>query len=128
MSQGRGSASLPMVMVTVISLLCLLVLVERANAATYTVGGPGGWTFNTDTWPNGKKFRAGDMLIFNYDSTAHNVVAVDRSAYSSCNTPAGAKVFSSGKDQIRLARGQNYFICNYPGHCQSGMKVAINAI
>jgi len=61
MFQGRGSA-LSLVLVTVISLLCLLVLVERANAATYTVGGPGGWTFNTDTWPSGKRFRAGDVL------------------------------------------------------------------
>jgi len=58
MSQGRGSASLPIV-VTVVSLLCLL---ERANAATYSVGGPGGWTFNTNAWPNGKRFRAGDVL------------------------------------------------------------------
>ncbi|XP_057430684.1 basic blue protein-like [Lotus japonicus] len=130
MTEGRGSASLPTVVVTVgISLLCLLALqVEHANAATYTVGGPAGWSFNTDTWPNGKKFRAGDVLIFNYDSTTHNVVAVDQSGYKSCTTPAGAKVLSSGKDQIRLGRGQNYFICNCPGHCQSGMKVAINAL
>lgn len=68
------------------------------------------------------------VAVFNYDSTTHNVVAVDRSGYNSCKTPGGAKVFSSGKDQIKLARGQNYFICNYPGHCESGMKVAINAL
>ncbi|GAU37420.1 hypothetical protein TSUD_395390 [Trifolium subterraneum] len=127
MSQRRGSASMNMATV-MISLLCLLVLAQSANAATYTVGGPGGWTFNTDTWSNGKKFRAGDVLIFNYDSTTHNVVAVDKSGHSSCKATGGAKVFSSGKDQIRLARGQNYFICSVPGHCQSGMKVSINAV
>jgi hypothetical protein len=45
-----------------------LVLAQSANAATYTVGGPGGWTFNTDTWSNGKKFRAGDVLSkFNFN-------------------------------------------------------------
>jgi hypothetical protein len=67
MSQGRGSASMNMATV-MISLLCLLVLVQSANAATYTVGGPGGWTFNTDTWSNGKKFRAGDVLSkFNFN-------------------------------------------------------------
>ncbi|XP_004502569.1 basic blue protein-like [Cicer arietinum] len=125
MSQGRGSASINII--TLISLLCLLVLAERANAATYTVGGPGGWTFNTNTWPDGKKFKAGDVLIFKYDSTTHNVVAVDKSGYSGCKTPGGAKVFSTGSDQIRLGRGLNYFICNFPGHCESGMKVAINA-
>ncbi|XP_020207640.1 basic blue protein [Cajanus cajan] len=127
MSQGRGSASLPRLVVTVVSLLCVLVLVEHANAAIYSVGGSGGWTFNTNTWPNGKRFRAGDVLVFNYDSTAHNVVAVDRNGYNSCKTPSGAKVFRTGNDQIKLARGQNYFICNYPGHCESGMKVSINA-
>lgn len=126
MTEGRGSAS--MNMVTVISLLCLLFLAESANAASYTVGGPGGWTYKTDTWPNGKKFKAGDVLSFNYDSTTHNVVAVDKSGYNNCKTPGGAKVFSSGNDQIRLSRGQNYFICSYPGHCQSGMKVSIYAV
>ncbi|XP_027338719.1 basic blue protein-like [Abrus precatorius] len=128
MSQGRGSASSPMAMLTVISLLCLLLLVEHANAATYTVGGSGGWTFNTNSWPRGKRFRAGDVLIFNYDSTTHNVVAVDRSGYTDCRAPGNARVFSSGKDQIKLARGQNYFICNFPGHCESGMKIALNAV
>ncbi|CAL0319455.1 unnamed protein product [Lupinus luteus] len=128
MSQGRGSASLTMSMVTLMTIVCMLVLLEHANAATYNVGGPGGWTYNTASWPKGKSFRAGDLLIFNYDSTSHNVVAVDRTGYNSCKTPGGAKVFTSGKDQIRLAKGVNYFICNYPGHCESGMKVAITAV
>ncbi|XP_057729922.1 basic blue protein-like [Arachis stenosperma] len=127
MSKGRGSASLLMVMATLIPLTCLLFLVKPSNAATYTVGGPGGWSFNTNSWPNGKTFRAGDVLVFNYDSSTHNVVAVDRIGYSSCRTPGGAKVFRSGKDQIKIARGANYFICNVPGHCESGMKIAINA-
>lgn len=44
-------------------LVCFLVLFsEMAHAATYTVGGPGGWTLNTVGWPKGKRFRAGDTL------------------------------------------------------------------
>ncbi|GMI87970.1 plantacyanin [Hibiscus trionum] len=39
----------------------------------------------------------------------------------------GAKVFRSGKDQIKLRKGQNFFICNYIGHCQAGMKIAVIA-
>jgi len=66
-------------------------------------------------------------VVFNYSPAAHNVVAVNKGGYDSCKTPRGAKVYRSGKDQIRLARGQNYFICNFVGHCESGMKVAINA-
>ncbi|TKY60175.1 Basic blue protein [Spatholobus suberectus] len=120
MALGRGSA--------MVLLLCFLVLhSEMARAATYTVGDSGGWTFNTVGWPKGKRFRAGDTLVFNYSPGAHNVVVVNKAGYDSCKTPRGAKVYRSGKDQIRLARGQNYFICNYVGHCESGMKIAINA-
>ncbi|GAU18707.1 hypothetical protein TSUD_79950 [Trifolium subterraneum] len=99
MALGRGSA--------LVLLVCFFVLhSELAHAATYTVG---------------------DAGVFNYSPRAHNVVAVNKGGYDSCKTPAGSKVFRSGKDQIRLARGQNYFICNFVGHCESGMKIAINA-
>jgi len=65
--------------------------------------------------------------VFKYSSGAHNVVAVNKVGYGSCKTPRGARVYQSGNDQIKLVKGQNYFICNYVGHCESGMKIAINA-
>ena len=44
-------------------LLCLLLLhFELTQAATYTVGGTSGWTFNTAGWTKGKRFKAGDTL------------------------------------------------------------------
>ncbi|XP_020204688.1 basic blue protein [Cajanus cajan] len=119
MALGRGSA--------MVLLLCFLLHSHMARAATYKVGGPAGWTFNSVGWPNGKRFRAGDTLVFNYGPGTHNVVAVNKGGYDSCKTPRGAKVYRSGKDQIRLAKGQNYFICNFVGHCESGMKIAVNA-
>ncbi|KAK6283030.1 PREDICTED: basic blue protein [Theobroma cacao] len=123
MAQGRGSA-----IAAATVMLCLLLLhFELAQAATYTVGGSNGWTFNSAGWPKGKRFKAGDTLVFNYNPSIHNVVAVNRAGYKSCTTPKGATVFQSGKDQIKLAKGQNFFICNYSGHCQAGMKVAITA-
>ncbi|XVF45737.1 hypothetical protein PTKIN_Ptkin02bG0230400 [Pterospermum kingtungense] len=122
MAQGRGSAMAATV------LLCVLLLnFELAQAAIYTVGGTGGWTFNTVGWTKGKRFKAGDILVFNYNPSIHNVVAVNRAGYSSCSTPRGAKVYQSGKDRIKLAKGQNFFICNFPGHCQAGMKIAATA-
>ncbi|CAJ2677192.1 basic blue protein-like [Trifolium pratense] len=120
MALGRGSA--------LVLLVCFFVLhSELAHAATYTVGGAGGWTFNTVGWPQGKRFRAGDTLVFKYSPRVHNLVAVNKAGYDKCITPRGSKVYRSGKDQIKLVRGQNYFICNFAGHCQSGMKIAINA-
>uniref|UniRef100_A0A6N2MK95 Phytocyanin domain-containing protein n=1 Tax=Salix viminalis TaxID=40686 RepID=A0A6N2MK95_SALVM len=68
-----------------------------------------------------------DLRLFTYDPTIHNVVAVNRGGYSSCITPAGARVYKSGNDQIKLSKGQNFFICNVAEHCESGMKIAINA-
>ncbi|XP_044474956.1 uncharacterized protein LOC123202869 [Mangifera indica] len=67
------------------------------------------------------------FTLFNYDPTIHNVVAVNRGSYSSCSAPAGAKVFKSGKDRIKLVKGQNFILCSFSGHCQSGMKIAVNA-
>ncbi|XAR62420.1 hypothetical protein NMG60_11017166 [Bertholletia excelsa] len=124
--QGRGSARLGMAVGVI--LLCLLVHSVPAHAAVYTVGGSSGWSLTSGNWPKGKRFRAGDVLVFNYDSTSHNVVAVDRRGYTSCTSPAGAKVYNTGKDQVTLGKGINYFICSFPGHCQSGMKMAIAAV
>ncbi|KAJ7965445.1 Basic blue protein-like [Quillaja saponaria] len=126
MAQGSGSAA--QTVVVGVMLLCLLFQIHHIDAASFQVGDTSGWTFNTDSWSKGKKFKAGDVLIFNYDPTIHNVVAVNKNGYNSCTSPAGAKVFKSGKDQVKLGRGQNYFICSNAGHCDSGMKIAINAV
>ncbi|KAF2319733.1 hypothetical protein GH714_018482 [Hevea brasiliensis] len=122
MAKGRGSA------VVVFVFLSVLVLqFEVGSAATFTVGDSKGWTFNVAGWPKGKRFRAGDIIVFNYSPAAHNVVAVNRAGYSTCNAPKGAKVYTSGKDRIKLVKGQNFFLCSFAGHCQAGMKVAITA-
>lgn len=70
------------------------------------------------------------VIVFNYNSKIHNVVAVDKAGYTSCKTPASAgyETFKSGNDEIKLESGENYFICNFPGHCQTGMKIFINAV
>ncbi|KAL8536055.1 hypothetical protein ACS0TY_011621 [Phlomoides rotata] len=126
MSQGRGSA---VVVGMVVAMVAVAVVFQGgvAEAATYTVGGSGGWTFNVAGWPKGKTFKAGDTLLFNYGPGAHNVVAVNSAGYRGCSTPRGSKVVQTGKDQIRLVKGPNFFICNFPSHCESGMKIAITA-
>ncbi|GFY89334.1 hypothetical protein Acr_06g0012740 [Actinidia rufa] len=124
MSKGRGSA-----VVAAAAAVCLLMLLtsEVAQAATYKVGGAGGWTFNVAGWPKGKRFRAGDVLSFDYVKGTHNVVVVNMAGYDSCKAPSNAIVYSSGKDQIKLVKGKNFFICTYQGHCESAMKIAVTA-
>ncbi|XP_057532427.1 basic blue protein-like [Amaranthus tricolor] len=126
MGQGRGNARASLV--GGLAIICIfLALTQPAIAAIYNVGGSNGWTFNVQNWPTAKSFRAGDVLAFNYPRSQHNVVAVSRRGYNSCSAPRGSKAYQTGKDRIRLRRGQNYFICSLPGHCKSGMKIAINA-
>ncbi|GJM96364.1 hypothetical protein PR202_gb11224 [Eleusine coracana subsp. coracana] len=122
MAQGRGSA-----VVLAVVLLCVLLHSELAESAVYTVGDRGGWGFNTAAWTRGKRFRAGDVLVFKYSPSAHNVVPVTAAGYRSCVAPRGARALRSGNDRVTLRRGTNYFICTFPGHCQSGMKIAVNA-
>ncbi|KAK8572277.1 hypothetical protein V6N13_047883 [Hibiscus sabdariffa] len=124
--QGSDNSTQPKLRVAF--LLCFLVFSETVAAATYTVGGSDGWTINMATWPRGKRFRPGDKLLFKYDPTIHNVVTVNSGGYRRCITPAGAKVYKSGKDEVKLRKGLNFFICNIAGHCESGMKIAINAV
>ncbi|CAI9294300.1 unnamed protein product [Lactuca saligna] len=125
MAKGRGSA---MVAAVVLSLMLVALHCQVAHAATYVVGGRSGWTFGLSNWPRGKNFKAGDILVFNYKIGVHNVVAVNKAGYTGCsNTPRNAKVYSSGKDQIRLVKGLNNFICTFPGHCDGGMKIQVMA-
>ncbi|ONK61343.1 uncharacterized protein A4U43_C08F28880 [Asparagus officinalis] len=126
MAKGRGSAS-AVQSAALLVILCVVGQCIVTEAATYVVGGSGGWTFNSVGWTSGKRFRAGDVLVFNYSPSVHNVVAVSAAGYKSCTAPRGARALTSGRDRITLRRGTNYFICSFAGHCQAGMKIAVTA-
>lgn len=104
-----------------------LGLAGVASAATYYVGDSSGWSLSSGSWPHGKQFHAGDTLVFRYMPWLHNVVAVDEEGYNGCSTPPGARTYQSGNDSVRLARGNNHFICTHLGHCSLGMKMVVNA-
>ncbi|KAG6510222.1 basic blue protein-like [Zingiber officinale] len=101
-------------------------LLGHTEATDFVVGDAGGWKFNVIDWPNGKSFKAGDDLVFNYAAGAHNVVAVNEVGYDQC-FPFDGKVYTSGKDRITLVKGDNYFICAFPGHCEANMKIKVTA-
>lgn len=153
MAEGRGSA---VKIAALLVVLCLMLNCKAAESATYIVGGSSGWTLPyTVSWSNGKRFKAGDVLgevtdlfhvlirktrtmnlnffgfflfsVFNYSPGAHNVVAVSSAGYNKCYAGPGSKSYTSGKDQIALKKGTNYFICSFAGHCQAGMKIAVSA-
>ncbi|KAL6660416.1 hypothetical protein ACP70R_001962 [Stipagrostis hirtigluma subsp. patula] len=120
------------------ALLCIMVFAQReeggsggvaaADSRLWPVGDNAGWTFGVLGWPNFKPFKAGDVLLFKYPAGKHTVVQVnDPGQYGDCEIPANATVWSSGNDRITLARGVTFFLCGIPGHCKSGMKIAVTA-
>ncbi|KFK33467.1 hypothetical protein AALP_AA5G016900 [Arabis alpina] len=130
MSKGRGSASWSARAIVALMAVSVLLLQADHNvqAATYTVGDSSGWALNAVGWPSGKQFKAGDVLVFNYNPSFHNVVVVDSGGYKNCVTPASASTYTSGKDRMTLSTGPHYFICNFPSHCESDMKIAVTAV
>ncbi|KAK7851137.1 basic blue protein [Quercus suber] len=75
--QGRGNA----IVVSVLLLLGMLLHCENIWAATYTVGDDNSWDFDIDTWPDGKTFRAGDVLMFNYGPREDDVNSLNQQGY-----------------------------------------------
>ncbi|XP_060172068.1 blue copper protein-like [Lycium barbarum] len=102
-------------------------------AQTYIVGDKMGWNVPTggpvsyQRWANGKSFKVGDTLVFNFVNRAHNVATVRKAAYDSCNTTSPIKTISTSPARITLTNsGEHYYMCTFPGHCSLGQKLAIN--
>ncbi|XP_062213292.1 basic blue protein-like [Phragmites australis] len=131
MARGRGSAAgagRAIAMAFAVACCCILAGCGVADAAaTYYVGDGNGWSLSSPSWPNGKHFHAGDTLVFRYIPWVHNVVAVNEDGYNSCTTPPGSRTYTSGDDRVRLAEGDNFFICTRFGHCNLGMKLVVYA-
>ncbi|CAN4125962.1 unnamed protein product [Withania somnifera] len=117
-----------MAMSAVATLLFLLVASPVTFAANHVVGGDGGWSQSGDysTWAAGETFVVGDTLEFNYGGS-HGVDVISKDDYDNCNTGNAIESYSDGKTTIKLSKaGPMYFSCPTFGHCQTGMKLAIN--
>uniref|UniRef100_A0ACD5UK50 Uncharacterized protein n=1 Tax=Avena sativa TaxID=4498 RepID=A0ACD5UK50_AVESA len=102
----------------------------RPAPSEYLVGGDDGWGFGDyDAWANARSFAPGDVLLFEYVKGQHNVYEVTEAAHRSCDdSGAGAVLatYDSGSDMVVLAEAKTYwFICQIPGHCMGGMKLAV---
>lgn len=102
-------------------------------AQTFIVGDNMGWSVPTggpvsyQRWANGKSFKVGDTLVFNFVNGAHNVARVSKAAYDTCNTTSPINTISTGPARITLTNsGEHYYMCTFPSHCSMGQKLAIN--
>ncbi|EEF44800.1 cucumber peeling cupredoxin [Ricinus communis] len=112
----------------------LVVLLQCAAAQTVHVVGDGiGWTVPSNgpaaytNWATGKSFAVGDILSFNFATTAHDVLRVSEASYDACNNanPIG-DLITTGPVNITLdSTGDHYYICTFSQHCQLGQKLAI---
>ncbi|KAF7138522.1 hypothetical protein RHSIM_Rhsim07G0097700 [Rhododendron simsii] len=111
-----------------VALAIFVVAFPSTSATKFVVGDAQGWNLGVDygTWASGKTFVVGDTLVFNYTQGVHNVVIVNEINYQQCTVPTGAVPLTSGDDVITLATsGSQWYICGFPEHCPSGMKLAI---
>ncbi|XP_031383388.1 stellacyanin-like [Punica granatum] len=96
----------------------LLLLIGSAFATQYIVGDDSGWNTEVDyyAWLEGKTFYVGDVLVFSYVKTDHNVAMVDANGYNNCNADSNYGLYDTGYDTFTLTTpGDVYFICTY--HC-----------
>uniref|UniRef100_A0A0E0LFS3 Phytocyanin domain-containing protein n=1 Tax=Oryza punctata TaxID=4537 RepID=A0A0E0LFS3_ORYPU len=123
----------PLQLVAGCSLLLLSLLLRSATAAEYTVGdGPWDTGTNYATWSDKHVFLAGDILVFQYVKSQHNVLQVTEATYRSCDTGGGGdagvlKSYDTGYDRVQLTEpnATYWFICDFPGHCLGGMKLVV---
>ncbi|KAM7250140.1 hypothetical protein ACFE04_022023 [Oxalis oulophora] len=112
-------------------LLCFFIVgfgIMCVTATTYQVGDSSGWDISSDldTWPNGKTFQIGDVLIFQY-SSSDTLSEVTKPNFDSCNTSNAIKTYSSGNTTVTLTNaGEKYFISGNRLYCLGGMKLKLN--
>uniref|UniRef100_A0A7N0TFH8 Phytocyanin domain-containing protein n=1 Tax=Kalanchoe fedtschenkoi TaxID=63787 RepID=A0A7N0TFH8_KALFE len=112
---------------------CLAVaamLMTVAKAETYTVGDTDGWSSGVEytAWVSGKSFKVGDNLVFRYLPN-HDVLEVSKADYDSCSPDSPINSDNSGSTTISLKSiGKRYFICGTIGHCDQGMKLAVDTL
>jgi hypothetical protein len=67
------------------------------------------------------------LAEFLYSEGSHNVVVVDAQSYEACAVPSNAPTLTSGDDSVELGQaGRWLFICGVEGHCDAGMKLAVD--
>ncbi|CAF1705219.1 hypothetical protein Bca4012_004568 [Brassica carinata] len=112
-------------------LVCLFMIINKAYAREFAVGGAKGWTVPSGSqvysqWAEQSRFQIGDSLLFVYHPNQDSVLQVTRDAYDSCNTDAPTAKFADGKTSFALTHsGPYYFISGNKDHCNKNEKLVV---
>ncbi|KAM1223583.1 hypothetical protein ACFX10_042439 [Malus domestica] len=109
---------------------CLLLQCEEVDGKEYLVGDEKRWSpdANLTQWTEGKRFKAGDVLVFKYKDPDLIVAAVlDNYLFEKCNLYLGAmNLYTSGNDHVVLKKGTIYFAPYQSPYCENGMKLTVH--
>ncbi|XP_014513213.1 stellacyanin [Vigna radiata var. radiata] len=109
-------------------LFCFATITFTCSATTYTVGDSSGWDISTnlDTWITDKKFKVGDVLVFQY-SSGQSVEEVTKENFETCNTSNVLATYGNGNTTVPLRKGgDRYFVSGNKLYCLGGMKLHVH--
>ncbi|XP_010545547.1 PREDICTED: early nodulin-like protein 3 [Tarenaya hassleriana] len=112
-------------------LLCLFVIVQRACAREFMVGGSKGWTVPSDSqmfnqWAEHNRFQIGDSLMFVYSPNQDSVLQVTKDDYNACNPNSPIAKFTDGHTSFAFNNsGPYYFISGSKENCQKNEKILV---
>ncbi|XP_058103587.1 mavicyanin-like [Magnolia sinica] len=108
------------------------VLIGSAIATEHQVGDKAGWTLPPnpsfyEEWAKTKKFVVGDVLVFEYKTSVHNVLEVTKDDFDSCTQFKPIAMYYKSPTKITLKEpGQHFFYCGVGIHCEGAQKLVIN--
>ncbi|XP_074320283.1 early nodulin-like protein 9 [Silene latifolia] len=115
----------------IVGLFGLVLLMQRGDAATFTVGGSKGWSVPSDNsavfnqWAEKMRFQIGDSLLFVYQ-TSDSVLQVTKEDFSNCNTNSPIAKFTDGHTEFKFnASGPYYFISGNKDNCNKNEKLVV---
>ncbi|KAH9611717.1 hypothetical protein KSS87_013015 [Heliosperma pusillum] len=104
-------------------------LMFACTATMYIVGDTSGWDISSDldSWPTGKSFTVGDVLMFQYSATSNSVCQLTEGEFQKCDTSNALLRSTSGNTTFALNKpGEMYFACCNRLYCLGGMKLHVH--
>lgn len=112
--------------------LCVVMLMQRVEATSFTVGGSKGWTCPSDStplynqWAERMRFQIGDSLLFVYPGESDSVLLVTKDDYTNCNTNSPLEKHTDGHTEFKLNQsGPHYFISGNKDNCLKNEKLVV---
>ncbi|KNA12837.1 hypothetical protein SOVF_122300 [Spinacia oleracea] len=118
--------------INALGLVSLVLLIQRGEATTFTVGGSKGWSVPSDNgqvfnqWAEKMRFQIGDSILFVYQSASDSVLQVTKEDYSSCTTTSPIAKYTDGHTEFKFSNsGPYYFISGNKDNCNKNEKVTV---